>query len=73
VAEAPFSTVRQEGPNSLFGRGVNICGGGRFLPMPSYRDLRSLLREPLPGTTVQPFPGTLGHLLAWFSQFSHMN
>jgi hypothetical protein len=32
-----------------------------------------LLREPLAGTTVQTFPGTLGHLPAWFSQFSCMN
>jgi hypothetical protein len=27
-----------------------------------------LLREPLAGTTVQTFPGTLGHFRAWFPQ-----
>ena len=32
-----------------------------------------LLREPLTGTTVRTFPGTLGHLPARFSQFSCMN
>jgi hypothetical protein len=40
---------------------------------PSYAELsRSpmLLREPLAGTTVYTFPGTLGHLPAWFPQFS---
>ncbi len=26
----------------------------------------TLLREPLAGTTVHTFPGTLGHLPAWF-------
>jgi hypothetical protein len=60
-------------PNSLFERGVNICGGGRSLPMPSYRDLRSLLREPLAGTTVHTLPGTPGHLQAWFPQFRRIN
>jgi hypothetical protein len=37
--------------------------------MPSYL-ARSpmLLREPLSATTVQTFPGTLGHLPAWFWQ-----
>ena len=32
-----------------------------------------LIREPLSGTTVQTFPGTLGHLPALFSQFSCLN
>jgi hypothetical protein len=32
-----------------------------------------LLREPLAGTTVHTFPGTLGHLRARFSQDKRMN
>jgi hypothetical protein len=33
---------------------------------------RTLLREPLAGTTVQTFPGIPGHLSAWFSQVERM-
>jgi len=32
-----------------------------------------LPREPLAGTTVHTFPGTLGHLPAWFWQYKSMN
>jgi hypothetical protein len=44
-----------------------------LVPMPSYHRYPMLIREPLSGTTVQTFPGTLGHLPAWFSQFSCLN
>jgi len=44
-------------------------GGGAF----SYMRSLMLLREPLAGTTVRTFPGTLGHFLAWFWQYKCMN
>ena len=61
------------GPNSLTERGVNRCGGGRSFLYRAIARSPMLLREPLAGTTVQTFPGTLGHLPAWSSQFSCMN
>jgi hypothetical protein len=41
--------------------------------MPDYRDLWTLFREPLAGTTVQTTPGTSGHLWASFSQVKRMS
>jgi hypothetical protein len=55
--------------------GPELCcrpGGGAFF---LYRAvvILILLREPLTGTTVHTFPGTCGHLKAWFSQYRYMS
>ena len=59
-----------------------VCGGRRsrsagaagefFLCAELSRSL-TLPREPLAGTTVHTFPGTPGHLPAWFPQFKCMS
>ena len=65
--------ARRQDPKSLSERGVNRCRWRALLPMPRLPRSVMLLRETLAGTTVHTFPGTLGHLPAWFWQYKSMN
>ena len=58
--------LAKPGTGALQGDGF---GGGTF----SVDQSPVLLREPLAGTNVHTFPGTLGHLPALFPQFKWMN
>ena len=62
----------RQAPTRSPSEGSADAGWRALLPMPRLPRSAMLPREPLAGTTVHTFPGTLGHLPAWFPQFSCM-